>query len=894
MSLRELWIRLTIPFRRGRMERELREELSLHLQLRTEQLGRHGVPAYDASLAARRRFGNVSRIADASRAAWGWHWLDGAAQDLRYVARQLIHRPGFALVVSLTIALGVGLNTTSFMFYDAVVLKPLPVRAPGELVRVMQDQRVPAREMLPYAAYDVLRQTARSVKSVIATTGPIPLRILLPGRASGEERVLSARLVSDNYFAALGVPPSLGRTFDGPDERGVILSHALWRTAFNEDATVIGRRVLVAGSDFTVVGVAPASFAGTGEPAMTPDMWVSMMHQTLVAPGTDWRRDARPHWQVLARLAPGTSVEQSRAEVATMSRAVLDTIGRPTPIIATPATFFQTDSGEFEVFQQVSAALMVALALILGIATVNLVNLIAARNATRGREVAVRLALGASRSRIARQLATESLVLSTIGGGCGLLLSWWFAGWLRAWMVGAISRVTGGLVGMFVDLSLDWRITLYAGAISVIVGLIVGVWPAIGASRTDAGTVLKQGATSTAGRAARSHRHLLLATQIAGCIVLLTAAGTLLGGLRHARDVATGFDSDHLLVVALASDLSATEQRLLPDVARQLGELPEVRAVAWSQRVPFAGTQTRSAISPTGRVSITIHRGSETLFDALGIPVLSGRVFTAAEIEADAPVVVVSRRLAEMTWPGENPVGKTIPPGRLLSGPDTTRAYTVIGVVRDARTNFLSRPDPGAEFFPYSAQRAGNLLVRTRGNPAYATRSVRVALAGISPTLTARAGIVPLNDGPIALQRLMAQAPAVVALSLALIGLVLASVGVYGLIAQIVSRRTREIGVHMALGATGAQVVALILRQTLRPVAFGAAIGGFGAIGVSLVLRSMVAMPDAPDLTFGAGAFDPTVFAAVAAALGLVVIAACTVPARRAAGIDPAEALRTE
>jgi predicted permease len=894
MSLRELWIRLTIPFRRSRMERELREELSLHLELRAEQFGRDGFRPYDASLAARRRFGNVSSIADASRAAWGWHWLDGAIQDLRYVARQLVRRPGFALVVSLTIALGVGLNTVAFTFYDAVVLKPLSVRAPGELVRVMQDQRVPAREVLPYSAYDVLRQSARSMSSVIATTSPIPVRIQLAGLAGGNERVLNARLVSDNYFVVLGVAPVLGRAFDGPDDRAVVLSHELWQAAFNADPAVIGRRVMVGGSDFTIAGVAPASFAGTGEPAMTPDLWLPMAHQTLVAPGSDWRRDARPHWQVLGRLAPGRSVEQSRAEVASMSQAVLDTAGRATPIGVTPATFFQTDSGEFEVFQQVSAALMVALALILGIATVNLVNLIAARNAARAREVAVRLALGAARSRIARQLATESLVLSVIGGIFGLAVSWWFARWIREWMVGTISGVTGGLAGMFVDLSLDWRIVMYAGAISMLVGLFVGVWPAVGASRADASSVLKQGATSTAGRSARSRRHLLLATQVAGSVVLLTAAGTLLGGLRHARNIETGFDSDHLLVVSFGVGLNAAEQRWLGDAKRHLAELPDVRSVAWSQRVPFAGSRTRSTTSPAGRVTITMLRGSESLFDALGIPLLSGRVFTATEVESDAPVVVVSRRLAEMAWPGENPVGKIIAPGRLLSGPDSTKSYTVIGVVRDARTNYLSRPDPGAEYFPYPSQQAGSFLVRTHGNPGVAARAVRLALAGVSPTLTAQAVIVPLNDGPVAIQRLMSQAPAVVALSLALMGLVLASVGVYGLIAQIVSRRTREIGVHMALGATGRQVVALILRQTLRPVAWGAGIGALGAIGVSLVLRSMIAMPDAPDLTFGAGPFDPAIFVAVAGVLALVVVAACTLPARRAAGVDPAEALRAE
>jgi putative ABC transport system permease protein len=894
MSVRELWIRLTIPFRRGRMDRELREELALHLSLRAEQIGRDGLASDDAALAARRQFGNVARITEASRSAWGWQWLDGVRQDLRYVVRQLVHHPGFAVVVVLTIALGVALNTAAFSFYDAVVLKPLPVRDPSELVRVMQDQRLPAREVLPYAAYDIVRRDARSVRSVIATSGPVPVRVRLPGHVAGDERVLDARLVSNDYFAALGLRLALGHAFDSPNERAVILSHQLWRTALNADPGVIGKSIMLGGEDFVVAGIAPPSFAGTGEPPIAPDLWAPMMLQAVIAPGSDWTRDARPHWQVLARLSPDVSITQSRAEIAAMSRAVPDTLGKPTPIGLTRATYFQTDSGEFEVFQQVSAALMAALALILGIATVNLVNLVAARNAARSREVAVRLALGSARARIARQFATESLVLSTIGGALGLAGAWWFAGWMRVWVTGAIARVTGGSLTLSFDVSVDWRIVAYAAATSAVVGLVAGIWPAVGASRTDANMLLKQGTTSTAGRTARSGRHVLLSTQIAGCLVLLTAAGTLLGGLRRGRVVDTGLDADHLLVVSFAAGLGQAEQRALPEAARRLAELPEVRTVAWSQRVPFGGTQTRATMTRTGLVSVTIHRGDGALFDALGIPLLAGRTFTPSEVERGAPVAIVSRKLAETAWPGENPIGKVIAPGRLLSGPDTTKSYSVIGVVGDARTNFLSRPDPGAEYFPYSSERSGAFLVRTRGAPSLAARPVRVALSAVSPTLTAQATVVPLEDGPVALQRLMAQAPAAVAMMLALVGLALSSVGVYGLVAQIVARRTREIGVYMALGATGREVVALILRQTLRPVAWGTVAGAVGAVGVSLVLRSVIAMPDAPDLTFGAGAFDPMVFLGVIAVLGVVVVAACAVPARRAAGVDPAEALRTD
>lgn len=892
MTLRALWIRLTVPFRRRRMERDLRDEMRLHLDLRAEQLGRHGVDAAEARLVARRRFGNVSRIADASRDAWGWRWLDNASQDLRYVGRQLLRHPGFALVVTATIGLGIGINTAAFTFYDAVVLKPLPVQAPREIVRVVQGQRTPAPELLPFSAYDALRG-ARSITSVVATSGPVPAGIVLTARGGRDSRAAMVRLVSADYFAALGVRPELGRAFIALDERAVVVSHALWLAALDGDSSVIGRAITVNDEPLRIVGVAPSSFAGTGEPAMTPDVWMPMALQPDIFPGADWRRDGRPHWQVLARLAARTSIDQSRAEIATFAPVVTDSVGKPTPLQVKAATFFQSDSGEFEVFQQVSAAVMVALALILGIAAVNLVNLIAARNAARGREIAVRLALGASRRRIARQLATESLVLSLVGGALGLELAIWFALWLRAWITGVIVRVGGGLAGLTFDLSIDWRVLLYAGTTSVVVGLIVGVWPAIGASRIDASISLKPGSASTEPAAGRPRR-ILLATQVAGCVVLLSAAGLLLSGLRHSSDVDTGFDSDHLLIVALDPSVGITERSTLREVQRRLAEMPMVRSVAWSQRVPFGGTQTRSMTTPTGRFSVTIQRGSESLLDALGIPLIAGRTFTSAEVDNDAPLVVVSRRLAEELWPGASPVGRVIPPGRLTSGPDTSKSYTVIGMVANARTSFLSRPDPGAEYFPYSLEHTGSLLIRTRGRPVDAVRPIRGALTEISPSLSARTSVVALTDGPIALQRLMAQAPAAVAVSFAILGLVLAAIGACGLIAQVVSRRAREIGIYMALGASATHVIRLVLRQTLRPVAWGAGLGGLGAVGVSLVLRSIVAMPDAPDLTFGGGAFNLGVFAGVAATLGLMVVAACAIPVRRATLVDPAEALRTD
>ena len=895
MTSRELWLRFTYPFRRRRLEADLRDEMALHVDLRAAELQRHGLSSADASAAARRRFGNRSRIADASREAWGWQWLDGTLQDLRYVARQLRHTPGFALVACLTIALGVAINATAFIFYDAIVLKPLAVRDPASVIRVTQDRRAFGAELLPFAAYDVLRR-AHTIQSIVTTTQPQSLGAVLPGHASDDIRFVNARFVSPDFSLALGVPGAYGRWFDATDDRAVVLDHGFWTRALAADPAVVGRRLRIGDAELTIVGIAPAKFAGTGLPSVAPDLWLPLATLAATMPNAHWRDDGRPHWELLGRVAPTATLAQVGSELASLSAAVPDSVGKPIPLVAKHATFFQTDSGEFEVLQQVSGAFMVALALILAIAAVNLANLFAARNAAREREVTVRLALGARRSRVARQLASESILLAVIGGSLGMLVSHSIAVWLRDWITTTMTSVTGGLAGVFLDVDADWRVAVYAALLSLAIGLGVGLWPALRAARGDVNTVLRQGSTSTGGVGLWGKRNLLLGVQVASSLLLLTAAGMLLGGLRLANEIEPGFDADHLLVVYVDDDAVGAARAVRRDViARRLAELPELRSVAWSTRVPFAGTHLRRGNTPNGQITISIDEGSATYFDAMGIPILRGRGFTRQEVESNAPVMLVSEALARRRWPNGDAIGRSLPVNDLLSGPDTTKSYSVIGVVRDIRSNFLSRVNEASAYYPHGFDGTfGAFLLRTRGTPSSATNAVRVAIAGVSPLLNGRTHIVTLQGGPMAVQRLMAEAPAALALLLALAGLVLASVGVYGLISQIVTRRTREIGVHMAIGARPMQVVALIARKTLRPVAWGAAAGAVGALALCFFLRSLISVPDVPDLTFGAGAFNPLVLAGVLASLLIAVLAACIVPAHRAAHIDPTVALRSE
>jgi predicted permease len=898
MTARELWFRLTYPLRQRRIARELREEMDLHMELRARELLSHGDALDDAaaSLAARKQFGNATRIEGAARDAWGWHWLDGYGQDLRYVARQLTHAPLFALIATTTIAMGVAVNAAAFTFYDAIVLKPLPVREPQNIVRIVQDARITFPDQLPFAAYDVVHRGARTLASIVVTTSPQSFAAILPGRSADEQSIVATRFVSSDFASSLGIGTAAGRWFGADEDAVAVLDHRFWTRVLNADPSVVGRRITIAGRSLTVVGIAAERFAGTGMPAAAPDVWLPMASLPIFV-GRDWRFDGRAHWQILGRLAPGASVSRLNTELESLRAGIVDSAGKPLAIIAKHATFFQADAGEFAVFQQVSAAFMVALALILGIAVVNLVNLFAARNAGREREIAVRLALGASRSRIARQLVSESVLLSLAGGALGLVASRYMAVWMREWLLTTMSSVSGGMVRTFLDLDVDWRVTLYTALLSLGIGLVVGLWPAIRAARADANGVLREGGTSTATAGAWGKRNVLLGIQVAACTILLAAAGSLLGGMRRAPLIDPRFDAAHQLDVFM-NDLSiAPDQRtaMRAEVRRRLSALPMVQAVSWSKRIPLDGSETRTFSTRSGNVSVSVNHSDESYFDAMGVQLVRGRTFTAAEVSSNAKVMLVNQAFVRSRWPGQDAVGKSIPPHDVASGPDTTAAYMVIGIVPDIRSDYLSRENGPTVYFPYDfAGDYGAFLVRTRSLPSSAVNSVRLAINAISPMASAETHVMTTVDGPMALQRLMAEAPGTVALVLAIAGLALAAIGIYGVIANIVARRTREIGVRMALGARPSQVVLFVMRRTLRPVGIGATFGVVGAIGVSLLLRSLIAMPDAPDLTFGAGAFSPIVFFGVIATLAVTVATACYLPARRAVVVDPTVALRSD
>jgi predicted permease len=726
---------------------------------------------------------------------------------------------------------------------------------------------------------------------VIATSGPQPLAAALPDAAP-----IRARFVSANYFDVLGVVPARGRAFLPRDRAVAVVSYDFWQR-LGGDASAVSRILRTGSANLEIVGVAPASFAGTGMPAQTPDLWIPAAAQREILGGADWLTDPGAHeFQILGRLKPGVRTPQAAAELAVIGQAWPLVDRKPARLTARPATFFQTDSGEFSTFGAVCAVLLVAVALVLLIGCINLLNLFFARHAGREREIAVRRALGAGRARLVRQLCAESLLIGIAGGALGLWSSVWACSWIASALAEFLRRISGGTLGIHLDLAPDWRVFVYTVAISIAAGILVGVWPAMRASRADVVSGLKQAAGATA-RASRG-RGILLAAQVAGSLVLLTASGLLFRGVWRAGGVDPGFDMNRLAgaMIGRAAQPSESRVAMLRDAAARIAALPEVASVAWTDRVPFLGHSFAGFDAGQGRrVPCASALISERYFETLGIPLLAGRTFRPEEIAQPTPVVIVSETAAARAWPGQDPIGRRVDGIEWLQGALPFHAYTVIGVVKSVRSTYLSKPDEPYLYFPKGADaRFATLLVRTNGAAETAVRPMERALAAVDSRLPAQSTCFTLRQGPGEIQRMMAQAPAVVSIVLGGLALLLAAVGMFGVAAQLVARRTSEIAIRVSLGAQRRDVVGTVLREALRPVAAGAVFGAMGAIGLSVLLRNMIAGVETPDLTYGAGAFDPAVFAAALATLSLTALAATLWPVRRALSIAPAEALRAE
>jgi macrolide transport system ATP-binding/permease protein len=890
--LRLIYTRLYGLLRKNRIEQEMEEEMRFHLRMRTQENIERGMRPDEAERAARRSFGNLGYIKEQGRDIKGGGFMEAILQDLRYGARMLSKHPGFTLIAVITLSLGIGANTAIFSVVNAILLQPLPIKDADRIVdiRVFTPGSV---KMSAFSYPDFLDFRARTGEAVdlFAISGANPILGATNFLAAEDEaEELRGLLVSGTYFSALGGNALLGRTLTPKDDQAagahpvVVLSHGFWQRRFGAVPDVVGQTILLNTLAFTVVGVAEASFHGAGREA--PDVWLPLlMRDRLFATGNLLSERNSMWLNVMGRLRPGVSRQQAEAALdiaLSQLKPGRTEFFRKHIIKVYPASLLPPNARRM--LTVISGVGLGAVILVLLIACLNVAGLMLARMAARRREIAVRLALGASRGRLLRQLFTESLLLAGLSALAGLLMSRLAAQALSIPLAEMMPR------GFVFSVELDWRVIAYALGVTLLTAVIVGLLPAWQTTRFNLVTALKQEAAGFNQNSVRVHlRSLAVVGQIAISLMLLLGAGLFARALMRAMTIDPGFETKNLLFVEFNFQSFGPEETRVDQFQAQLQErlaaLPMVKDVVWVGNVPLGGSLSSSSYGPDGRkplegesrVFATYNFVSPNYFAALGIPLLYGRSFSEGETAGDSAVVIINEALARRHWPSENPVGK------YLWIDD--RAREVIGVAKDTRNTRLDVADEPYYYLPATVRnrRGLKLLAKSETDPGLLAVTLRTTIRSLAPKL--KIEINSLADemkeayGPLRFGTTAAGLFGILALALAVMGL-------YGIMAFMVGQRTHEIGVRMALGAQASDVTRLVLRQGLRLVIIGVALGLAISIPATRILSSA--------RLFGISPTDPLTFIIITLLLGIVASIACWIPAQRATKVDPMVALRAE
>jgi predicted permease len=846
--------------------------------------------------------------------------VEDSINDLRYAVRQLRRSPGLTFVVVLSLALGIGANTAIFSAVEAVMLRPLPVKDPQQLLlltwsskeypnQLLQDLEgsggrdvgpdgspIIGSQSFSYEAYEYLRDHNDALAITFGIAGnPLNLNIGLPGHAESA----MAQGVSGNFFEGLGVNALIGRTLQPYDDqdgapRVGVASYTFWRNKLGADPAAVGKSIVVNGHPWTLVGVAPRGFFGL-VPGSVPDLWIPLNQNSAeeaalgnTNDGIPFAKDPKTWWVLIAgRLRPHRTAEEASAQLNGLFAQSIQGVATNVPDDERPAVHtFSLTHGLNDLRRRFSTSLfllMVVVGLVLLIACGNVAGLLLARTSLRRREIAVRLSLGASRSRLIRQLLVESVLIAVIGGAAGLLV----AVWADSILLSLLSR---GRSPISLEMPLDAVVLMFALALSLLSGIVLGLAPAFRATRLHLVDGLKQGTGASRATAAKSGK-ILVAAQIALCLVIVTSSGLFLRTVNKLQNVNIGFERDHLLLFTVRPGLNGYKDEQLSayykTLQQRIGSLPGVKGVSFASRPPIGAGTGRSGgfikgyTSPDSAIEFFRHQIGPGYFEALGVTIVAGRGIQEQDTVNAHRVVVINEKLARTYFHGDNPIG------HIMNFGSAQMEFEIVGVVRDVRYSQIRNDAPATVYFSYlqflSIPNAMTFEVRTAGDPSLIVESVRregLAVDRNVPVIDVRSQSEVI-DQTVYLERTIA------ALTTAFGGLalLLACVGLYGTMSYAIGRRTREIGIRMALGAKRSDILWGVVREALFIVISGL------ALGLPLTLAATRSLAGQ---LFGLGPSDPATLLGAFLAISSITLLAGYLPARRASTVAPIEALRTE
>jgi predicted permease len=902
--------RLRMAFHRDELDRDLDEEMRLHRDLRRQQQLDAGLSPAAARRAANRRFGNVTRIKEKSQMTWGWEAIESFLKDAAYGIRALLRSPGLTIVALLSLALGIGANTAIFSLLNAVLLRSLPVKDPSQLVLLGTASSSGIgtsffdTELFSYPFFSQLRQknaVFSDVAAVFSMSSDVHGMLFnSSGQSSGDDEIIHAQLASGNYFQVLGVQPEMGRTLVDSDDASegdhpvAVISQSFWKRRLNSDPNAVNRKVKLASTVFTIVGVAPPEFFGTkvGE---SPDIWVPMsMVRALHPPWDAYKANFTQSLDLIGRLKPGVSLTQATTNVNLLFQQITQSLPgadlsqknlaklREAHVPLTPmANGLSSIRGEFSEPLQI---LMAVVALVLLIACANIANLLLARSTARARELAVRQALGARRDRLIRQLLTESLILSLAGGLLGIGFSVVASRFL-------LRVVSGSFETIPLNISPDLRLLGFTFGITVATAILFGTVPAFRATRIDLTENLKAGRSPANAGSRNPLGKALIVSQVALSLVLMVGAGLFLRSLNNLNKIDPGFNRENVLRLDIDTEPTGLKSEepaikaLYQQIEQRVAALPGVKADSLSAFTFHEGTWAEamlvSGMPNNENFAVNQNVVGNGYFDTMQIPLIAGRTFKSTDTATSKRVAVISEHVAKTLFPPGNPIGMHFGLGSNKPEDD----FEVIGIVKDVKLRSLNEQPRYVNYLTYTQRDwgFGDFEVRYTGDFTAIANTVQQAIHSVNRNI--RITHVTTLDEQVNRTMTSNRLTAQLSAFFGLLAVFLSCIGIYGLMSYVVSRRTNEIGIRMALGAARSNVRWLVLKEIVLLVAIGIAIG----IPMTIAGNRLIA-----NKLYGFHGTDLVSFAAAIILLLAVATLAGYIPASRASKVDPMVALRYE